>query len=263
MIKLLIAALVLVSAFFVFLKRKEPPKEVQVKEEAVIKATEPEEPEESEISQTPIDSYRVSMATSTTVAPATTEDLAAAVQELQASSGPVANEDAEEKDEPRENVDQTVVGNEKKLAAARSAEEVYDLLHKLRIRPKKLGEISKPAAANDYSKFWGSYEGSALNNRNEVVYAMKIDLVPPASGAKSNVIGKYQLAKSGSAPSVNEFTGDNGAQLVGRDAIVIAAGKGESHFQLYKLDNGYLAGNYYEKTSRRLRTYRFVLKKNN
>lgn len=249
--KFLSAVLVLVLAYFAFLKRTEPPKEVPAPEEKAEKLEATPSPPVSSTPQVPATS-----ATNTTALTAT--DSLVGEEGSLPDEADVSGELV--KDEPKENVDQTVIGNEKRLAEAKSAQEVFELLRKLRIRPRKLGDISTEATVKDYSKFWGSYEGSALNNRNEVIYGLKINLVAPADGAKSNVIGSYQLNKAGQAASKHEFSSDNGVQLVGRDALVIETPQGQSYFQFYKLDNGYLAGNYYEKTSRRTRTYRFVLK---
>lgn len=251
--KFLGAVLILVLAYFAFLKRTEPPKEVPAPEE---QAEQFEIIPPSSVSSAP---QAVSSAAS--ISATTALNATDSVFGEEGSLSDDADESGElAKDEPKENVDQTIIGNERRLAEAKSAQEVFELLRKLRIRPRKLGDISTAATAKDYSKFWGSYEGSALNNRNEVIYGLKIDLVAPADGAKSNVIGNYQLNKAGQAPSKHEFSSANGVQLVGRDALVIETPQGQSYFQFYKLDNGYLAGNYYEKISRRTRTYRFVLK---
>lgn len=249
--KILAAVLILVFAYFAFLKRKEPPKEVHVAEQ--------------EVEQIAVTHHSVVSATGAVSAAAGVASTTAmtGVDSAGGDEGSLS-EDADtqgtinEKDEPKENVDQTIIGNEKRLEASKSAQEVFELLRKLRIRPKKLGEISAPA--KDLSGFWGSYEGSALNNRNEVIYGLKIDLTAPGDGSKANVVGGYQLSKTGSAPVKSNFPADSAVQLVGRDSIVLSTADGQSYFQMYKLENGYLAGNFYEKSTRRMRTYRFVLK---
>lgn len=249
--KFLSAVLVLVLAYFAFLKRTEPPKEVPASEEQVEQFVMTSPPTVSSTLQ------------ATVSAPVSTTTTLNATDSVLGDEGSLPDDTdgfgelAKEKDEPKENVDQTVIGNEKRLAEAKSAQEVFELLRKLRIRPRKLGEISTAATAKDYSKFWGAYEGSALNNRNEVIYTLKIEL---KAATNEKVVGKYQIAKPGEPPITHELYSEFGVQLVGRDALVIESPDGKSHLQFYKLDNGYLAGNYYEKTSRRTKTYRFVLK---
>lgn len=253
--KFLSAVLILVLAYFAFLKRTEPPKEVPAPEEEQVEKFEITSPQP--VSGTPQSSVTSAPVSATTIPFTTADSLVGDEGSLPDdvdSSGELA------KDEPKENVDQTVIGNEKRLAEAKSAQEVFELLRKLRIRPRKLGDISTQATEKDYSKFWGSYEGSALNNRNEVIYGLKINFTAPAPGVTTDILGKFQLSKPGVPINEDTFSSVRGLQLIGRDGIVFGVGNAGSYFQLYKLDNGYLAGNYYEKSSRRTRTYRFVLK---
>lgn len=251
--KLLVAVIIVFLGYFVFIKRKVPPKEIQVTEQQ-------EEQPDTKTAELPKAQPAINTPGSTASLERMKTETAMAVVSAPTQVSDDIDENSEQKDEIKENVDQTVIGNEKRLAEAKSAEEVFDLLRKLRIRPKNLDNISKEATMKDFSKFWGSYEGSALNNRNEVIYGLKINLAAPAQGVVSDIIGKYQLSKPSTPVVESDLSTVRGVQLIGRDGIVFGVGNAGSYFQLYKLDNGYLAGNYYEKTSKRTRTYRFVLK---
>ncbi|AZZ38074.1 hypothetical protein CIK05_15115 [Bdellovibrio sp. qaytius] len=249
MTKFFIAVLALALAYFAFVKRTEPLKEIK-SEETVQSETQEQPTQQSAITaRIPIGQAVTNLETpaSATLETTTLQD-----------ENDKENELAPEVDQPRENVDQTIISNEKKLAGAHSSQEVIDLLRKLRFRLKNLDGISTTVTARDYAKFWGSYEGSVVNNRNEVLFGLKINL-NAASDTNSKIIGKYQIAKPGLPPTTREFYDEFSAQLAGRDGLVIGSPDGHN-FQLYKLDNGYLAGNYYEKTGRRIRTYRFILK---
>lgn len=253
--KLLVAVLILVLSYFAFFKRTEPPKEIQANTEQVEQITITHNSAVSSTSH--ITSSSPVSTTTALVATDSTFGGEGALPDEADGSGELAKE----KDEPTENVDQTVIANEKRLAEARSAQEVFELLRKLRIRPKKLNEISTPAISKDYSKFWGSYEGPVLNNRQEVIFNFNIELKEDVSNGQSRIAGGYQMLTPGKPAKGFAFSSNQfGVQLVGRDALVINGLADGSYFQFYKLDNGYLAGNYYEKTSRRTKTYRFVLK---
>ncbi len=244
--KLLIAVFVLGIAYFAYHKRSQAVSITEVSADKTVSEEALAKPIQLEVT-----AARVTVsATVTTSAPIES------IESMQENE--VTDEAIVERDKLKENVDQTVIANEKKLAGARSSQEVIDLLRQLRFRLKNLNAISASVTAIDYAKFWGSYEGSVVNNRNEVLFGLKINL-KAASDTNSKIIGKYQIAKPGQPPTTHEFYDEFSAQLIGRDGLVIGSPDGH-HFQLYKLDNGYLAGNYYEKTGRRTKTYRFILK---
>ena len=251
MTKFVIAILVLVLAYFAFHTRTEPPKEVQVEEISEIETEEHAVVQTQETATIPVSSVTTS---------AETPVSAAAV--VVAEADVEAEESIVEKDEPRENVDQTVIANEKKLAEVKSAEEAFELLRKLRLRIKKLSEISVPAKASDYVKFWGSYEGPIMNNRNELIYNFNLTLEEELDDTAPRMKGSYNLKAPDKPSKGYTFSGrEFGARLVGRDSLVITSRNEDRYFQLYKLDNGHLAGNYYEKKTRSYRVYRFILKK--
>lgn len=252
--KFLGAILILVLAYFAFLKRTEPPKEVPAPEEQTeqVEISPPPQPVSSPL-QSVVTSVPVSVVTTALAATDSVLGDEGSLPDDADGSGELV------KDERKDNVDQTIIGNEKRLAEARSATEVFELLRKLRVRPRKLGEISAVADAEDFAKFWGIYEGSVLNNRNEIIYTLKIELRKPSED-NLKTVGKYQIAKSGTAPTTHDLYSELAVQLVGRDSLVIENPDQQRHFQFYKLSNGYLAGNLYEKPSRRTRTYHFVLK---
>lgn len=244
--KFLSAVLILALAYFTFLKRTEPPKEVPAPEEQV---------EQIAITHNPSVSSTPRIVVSAPVSTITT---------LNATDSVLGDEGSLQDDvdvSPIENVDQTVIGNEKRLAEAKSAQEVFDLLRKLRLRIKTLADISVPAAPKDYSKFWGSYEGPVMNNHQEVMFNFKITLKEELVDGRPRISGNYQILKPGDTPKGYTFNDNEfGVQLVGRDALVINSLKQEQYFQFYKLDNGYLAGNYYDRSSKKRRTYYFILK---
>lgn len=246
MAKIFFVLLALVAAYFVFQKRTDPPKEVQVTEEAVEPTTMP---------------ARIIIASATVSA----EISVSATTEIITSNAEAEIEkDSEvylEKDEPRENVDQTVIANEKRLASSRSAAEAFELLSKLRIRIKKLSDISVQASPKEYEKFYGKYEGPVLNRRQESVYNLSFEVKPNPAGSTSKVSVQYFIGKVGDKATTGLWADENGYELVGRDGLVIQGGA--SYFQIYKLDNGYLAGSYYEKRKASYRVYRFLLKPKN
>lgn len=250
--KFLTAVLILVLAYFTFLKRTEPPKEVDVAEPEVEQAT---VTHHSVVSIPTLDV--ASQVTSVTAFTATDSAVGA--------EGSLPDEvdtlgTVNKKDEPRENVDQTIVANEKRLTSARSAAEVLELLHKLRIRMKKLEDLSSPATVKDYAKFLGSYEGSVLNRRQESVYNLRLEIKQIWENGKSQITGNYKLQKPTSEQLSGEFKDNFGVTLIGRDALVIYSPDQQNYFQIYKMDNGYLAGSYYEKGKASYKLYRFILK---
>ena len=232
MTKILIALFVVgVAGYFFVQKRVAPPKDVTAVKEVIAPEDAQAQPEEpSEIQNTPL--YHVNMdAVSTTVAPPSMDDLADAAKELETSAGTdKKDEPDEEADIPRENVDQTVIANEKKLAAANSGAEVFELLQKLRIRMKKLSSISTVAKTENYAKFFGSFEGPVINRRNESVYTLKLEIKQT-----SNISGTFEVNKGKDGVVKGGFNGDFGMQLVGRDGLVISDTGENNNFQLYKI----------------------------
>ena len=243
MTKFVIAILVLVLAYFAFHTRTEPPKEVQVEEVSKIETSEPELIQTKEIVTVPLSS-------ATTIVEASVSAPVLETAEVETETEAVI-----EKDEPRENVDQTVIANEKKLAASSSAAEVFELLQKLRIRMKKLSEISTVGKTADYAKFYGIFEGTVVNRRGESVYTLKLEI------KDAQIDSNFEINKGKNGKVKGYFNGDYGMQLVGRDALVISDATESNNFQLYKLDNGMVAGTYYEKRKASYRTYKFILKK--
>ncbi len=251
--KFLSAVLILVLAYFAFLKRTEPPEEVPAPEEHTEQFDITPAPQVTSAPQA-VASAPVSATIALTGTDSELGDEGSLSEEADGSAELI-------KDEPKENVDQTIIGNEKRLAEAKSAQEAFDLLRKLRLRIRKLSDISVPATPKDYSKFWGSYEGPVVNNRQEVVFNFKIELKEETSNGQSRIAGNYQILKPGYPAQGYIFSESQfGVQLVGRDALVINSTKQDSYFQFYKLDNGYLAGNYYDRSSKKRRTYYFILK---
>lgn len=250
MTKFFVAVLILALAYFVFLKRAEPPKEIIISEEIPDKEglslspqADPSQALDRIKKETTIQFVSATSVTENPLPLSTTEEQS-------------ASETLTETDEPRENVDQTVIGNEKRLAASSSSAEVFDLLQKLRIRIKKLGETSTEATAKNFAPFIGSFEGSVVNRRQESVYGLKLEIKSVANG----IAGKFQIDKVKDGKVSGQFNTDSGVQLVGRDGLVINSDDEKNYFQLYKLDNGYIAGTYYERRTRSFRNYKFILK---
>lgn len=252
--KLLIAVLILVLGYFAFLKRTEPPKQVQAAEDQIEQIPMTHNPSVSSPSQ------------STVSAPVSASVALVATDSMVGDEGSLSDEDgtgelAKEKDEPRENVDQTVIANEKRLAASTSSAEVFDLLQNLRIRMKKLSTISTVANTSNYAKFFGSYEGPVVNRKQESVYNLKLEIKQNPDPAMPTISGSFELDKGKDGKVKGDFNGDFGMQLVGRDGLVISNTLEMNNFQLYKLDNGMLAGNYYEKRRASYKAYKFILKR--
>jgi len=245
MTKFFVAVLILALGYFVFLKRTEPPKEVQAQ---------PIETQKPAVQQTTI-TRMIPLSSATTNA----ETPASAVVEtavLEAETELIA-----EKDEPKENVDQTVIANEKKLAQAKTGSEVFELLQKLRIRMKKLSEISTVANTQNYAKFFGNFEGPVVNRRNESVYNLKLQIRQNPDPQAAYINGSFDIDKAKDGKVKGYFNGDFGMQLVGRDGLVISDATESNNFQLYKLDNGMIAGTYYEKRKASYKVYKFILKR--
>lgn len=253
--KLLIAVLVLVLGYFAFFKHAEPPKQVQTAEDQIEQIPKPHNPSVSSLSQS-----TVSAPISAAVALVATDSVVVGDEGSLSDEGGTG-ELAEEKDEPRENVDQTVIANEKRLAASTSSAEVFDLLQNLRIRMKKLSTISTVANTSNYAKFFGSYEGPVVNRKQESVYNLKLEIKQNPDPAMPTISGSFELDKGKDGKVKGDFNGDFGMQLVGRDGLVISNTLEMNNFQLYKLDNGMLAGNYYEKRRASYKAYKFILKR--
>lgn len=240
MTKFFVAVLILALGYFVFLKRTEPPKEIKIEEPAIQQQT------------IATESSLIVAAVSNTVTP---------VSAVIGTAEP--DNDTEliaEKDEPADNVDQTIIANEKKLVAAKTGPEVFELLQKLRIRMKKLSEISTVANTQNYARFFGSYEGPVVNRRQESVYTLKLVIKQNPDPAMPTISGSFEINKGKDGIVKADFNGDFGMQLVGRDGLVISDTNERNNFQLYKLDNGMVAGTYYERRKASYRAYKFILK---
>ena len=120
---------------------------------------------------------------------------------------------------------------------------------------KKLSSISTVAKTENYAKFFGSFEGPVINRRNESVYTLKLEIKQT-----SNISGTFEVNKGKDGVVKGGFNGDFGMQLVGRDGLVISDTGENNNFQLYKMDNGMVAGTYYERRKASYRAYRFILK---
>ena len=248
--KFFVAVLILALAYFVFLKRTEPPKEVKIEKVAVPQAMIAEEP----AAQQTVIAERI--------------PIGAAVSNVETPMSAVAEAAELDNDtelitainEPKDNVDQTVIANEKKLAAAKTGPEVFELLQKLRIRMKKLSEISTVAKTQNYARFFGTYEGPVVNRKQESVYTLKLVIKQNPDPAMPTIFGNFEINKGKDGIVKADFNGDFGMQLVGRDGLVISDTNERNNFQLYKLDNGMVAGTYYERKKASYRTYKFILK---
>lgn len=243
--KLLIAVFVLGIAYFAYHKRSQAfSKEVE-KVDVVL--------------QPEVSANRVAVSATTTATSATTDtEMATTAESIQESEA--TDESATEIDEPKENVDQTVIANEKRLASSKSATEVFELLQKLRIRIKKLGAIATNANAESYAKFVGTYEGPVLNRRQESVYKLKLVIKQNDESGMPQISGSFVIDKAKDGIVKGEFKDDFGVQLVGRDGLVINSADEKNYFQIYRLDNSYIAGTYYEKKTRSFKVYRFILR---
>lgn len=250
MTKFVVTVLILALGYFAFLKRTEPPKEIKIEETAATQAVIAEESATEQIVITARIPIGAALSNVETPVSAVTE-----TAELDNDTELIT-----ERDEPKDNVDQTVIANEKKLAAAKTGPEVFELLQKLRIRMKKLSEISTVANTQNYARFFGTYEGPVVNRRQESVYTLKIVIKQNPDPAMPTIFGNFEINKGKDGIVKADFNGDFGMQLVGRDGLVISDTNERNNFQLYKLDNGMVAGTYYERRKASYRAYKFILK---
>lgn len=249
--KLLIAILGLGIAGYFFIYKRPPaiPKEVKVVEEQT-------KPVSELVVEQPLDTQVTTHLASAVAITSSTGEVSEEISETESSE-----ETSVEREEPKENVDQTVIANEHRLTTSRSADEIFELLRKIRFRTRNFDQVTTIAAAKDFLKFLGSYQGGVLNNRGEVAFIFRLQLKESSYGGKPIFSGKHEVIKPGEPPIITELLGNTFAyQLVGRDSLVIY-GTDNNYVQLYKMDNGYLAGNFYDKSSKRTRTYRFILEK--